>query len=878
MNAVLAAAITSGRGDATISGKVVHGGQPVAGATVTATRSQGDETLSELECHCDNHCGLRLLECGCPEAAEQLRALVAERRGEVVPVARTHSAADGTFTLTGLEPGTVALWADDRALGTTFAQSVAVGSSTAEITYGDGFAIEGSIKLDTGAPVPGAWVTAIHPEHSRFFDAVADGEGHFKLGPLPPGRYSVVAGAAGLLTGQARASKDSESHLVINLARPQALDGVVLLEGKPVGGVAVHLEGNHRKRDVMSAADGSFRFSALYPGSYELSGRKGTLGAYANAEASEKHEGPVKLELHDGTELTGVVKTNTGAPIGGSHVSLSAEEHSSGVWADAEGRYQLQGVSGANATLRASATGYSERREHLSLEGGQMRHDVTLTPEATVAGTVIGPAGTPVDDAIVRAVASSGGTEERPWLRASATGQSSDGGAFLLHGLEAGSYRLTVTHAEYRGATLETSAPAAGLRLTLEAGETLIGEVVGPAGTPESVEIFATSRGAAGGDTFRSGLSDATGHFTLHGLWLEPYTVTAHRTDDSAKAVAKLTIARGENHVRLQLEETLTIEGTVVRADGGPLPRMMFLSANGPNGSYADARINTDGTFALKGLRPGEHKLMVAGAEDEELATVKAGTKGVRIVLGSTTITGRVVARNGKTPASFHVNGSTYNDPSGKFTLRVPQAGEVEVTVYADGYLPVSRRAVVEKNQTIDIGEVVIGEGRDVRIEVVSMQGEPLDRADVWLNSEWTNNGGASGFTDKSGVLILHGVNGAATLMVNHPTHAPAVVELGETDTGKKVSLEAGGSLQIHVTDAAGKPRRVWLHLTETGGPAAHGYDASTNAAGDYLGEGMTPGTWLVTALDEDGSQGTGTATLENEKRQRLELKLGAGH
>ena len=111
-NALLTAQLPPAKGDRVIRGRVLGLDGPVEGAVVVASNDGGEEVLSDLPCRCDSRCGQKLLECGCDGAAVQLVELVLERRGEAPPVARATSAADGSFTLKGLEEGTFALWAE----------------------------------------------------------------------------------------------------------------------------------------------------------------------------------------------------------------------------------------------------------------------------------------------------------------------------------------------------------------------------------------------------------------------------------------------------------------------------------------------------------------------------------------------------------------------------------------------------------------------------------------------------------------------------------------------------------------------------------------------------------------------------------------------
>lgn len=882
MNAILTQPLRAQTGDGVVRGRVVSAGQPVGGATVTATRSD-HEALSELDCHCDNACGRKLLECGCGEASEQLKALVAERGGEVVPVGRTLTAADGTFALSHLDPGLVSLWADSRALGTALSQNVAVGGGAVVIELGAGVKLTGTVTID-GTPAPAnAWVTAIHGEQSRFFDVLTGAGGTFAIGPLPIGIYSLVAGAPGALSGHEHLRKDAATtKLEIALFTPRAATGRVELDGKPIAGVAVKLDGNHRKSEATTAPDGTFRFADLRPGKYELLVLKGSLRADATVRVPAKGDpAPALLTLAEGARVAGTVRGPDG-PVAGAQVTVYSLGREAAAKTGADGAFELNAFPSRGANLRTAADGFIDDRQSIDLVGGEVaRVAVTLVPEVTIAGAVVDEAGAPIAGAGVSAARDAPrpapdedddeGVED-PVGTVFAT--SGDAGTFVLKKMAAGDYLVTATHEDFVSASSRAPAPSAGVRLTLSAGLVLTGETVTEAGAPVAARVSAW--GLASHDS-RQATADTAGSFRLKGLVEGKYQLTATSPDGSTTEEVFVS-GRKQNPVRLVLQAFTRITGRVIDTGGNPVP-LVRIAAWSATGASGHATSTEDGTFELLKLRAGEYEVSIIGPEYESpgVRKVRAGTTGLEFVLKpKASARGRVVDTRGVPLTEFSINAQRFANSEGTFTLPLGRSPELELTAAAPGYLGVKKRVRAD-GRDVDVGDIVLG-GRELRVRaLIAETGQPLTGADVWELSAWKEaRARPTALTGNDGWATLRGLPlSNAVVVVNHPTHASVRVPIADTDTEKVVQVPKGATLIVRLVDAAGKPAagEVGVQGADRGLPAV----MPTDKAGVARFEGMSAGKWSLTASAGRQLKGQATTELPHSGEVTVPITLVAG-
>lgn len=888
------------QGTLTIEGEVRGPGGPVAGAVVTATIARDGDVLSEVRCHCGNDCGERLLECGCGEAAGQLVALVAERRGETPPVARATTGADGRFVLGGLADGTYAVWAETGAAAGV-AEGVRPGAAAVIVGVDGGARISGKVARDDGTGISRAVVTAIHGRHGRFFDVLTGAEGAFTLGPLPDGDYTVVASSPGLLPARARVERGDRAKVRLELLAPRRLAGRVTLEGVPTGGVVVGLRGEHRKVELTTDAGGSFAFGALRPGEYQL---LATLGDRVAQEAvtvpRRRDVDDVTLALAAGVTVDGTVVDDTGAPIAGAKVRLDRRAPRPRMGAatattDGAGRFRFGPIAPGELELAASRDGYLPATDEEVRVAAVESRTVTLALQRArrIEGKVVDREGTPVAGAVVVASPRGQGSDVETSDR---TGTD---GAFGLD-LRGGGYALQITHELFRPGEASVEAPARGLVVRLEPGAGIEGEVLDEDGKPVRGAHVAVVAAAPQQDrAARRATTDARGRFRLGGLDPGTVFVIAQRSmaELAATAVARVEVPpEGAAPVRLRFEAGLALAGTVVDPDGAPLAGVKvwahgaernrgggfgeFLAAT----SQGQAESDDAGRFTIRGLRGGEH-LVTAGKEGFWQPTppprVRPGDAEVRVVLSRrAAVRGRVVGEGGAPLASARVNGRLPEEGDGRFSVPIAADGPLTLVFTAEGHAPLERSVDVTRAADLDLGDVTLGRGREVTGVVVDgVTGAPVPAARVTVvrdvpvvRFELDDRDTQVTVTGPDGAFAVHHAPDRSRLRVEATGYAPVSVTIPEVPGALRVALGRGGSLGVRVLRATGEPMaRVEVAAFTRDGAHRSG---KTDADGRWEAKALAPGRYVVFASADRSNPGLAGSAVDVADGERALVEL----
>ena len=278
-------------------------------------------------------------------------------------------------------------------------------------------------------------------------------------------------------------------------------------------------------------------------------------------------------------------------------------------------------------------------------------------------------------------------------------------------------------------------------------------------------------------------LTDGAGQVEFTGLKPGRYVVAAAvEVPGYVRTVRRLLelSTPGAQRVRLSLEPGLRLEGRVVDRSGKPLagaevrvaPLALADGSSNPQeleperfiqlNVWRSARgtglglaayfgdvptrppqtTGRDGRFVVESLAPGPHFVTAykdgyGFAEDvEEHGTrASAGERDVRVVLDFLgEMRGRVVHADGSPVTDFTVNGTPYHDARGTLLVPVQEIGEQEVLIRAKGRTGVRRTVNVREGEVVELGTVVMREGREVRVLVLDARtSQPVETVGVDL-------------------------------------------------------------------------------------------------------------------------------------------------
>jgi protocatechuate 3,4-dioxygenase beta subunit len=519
-------------------------------------------------------------------------------------------------------------------------------------------AIDGTVRDEAGAPVAAhvcgqAASRDLAAEDVRDPVCVTSGaDGRYRLSGLLPASYSVDAAAPGFIPASYRdASRRTrfdlgpgeERHDIDIVLQPGGVElaGVVNdIGGGPVEGAWVEATfamsvALHATARARSLADGRFRLWVA-PGYVMLIAR---ADGYADSWSSARAPGQtVEILLTPESTLSGrVVQVGTGAPVSGARVASagpgdwspdSVGDLGSVALADDQGRFRLTRLPpGRYKPVARSARGYGQARESVLLGLGQSTGGlvIELHPATAVTGRVL--------------VAGSEAPCPTSWVSLNDTKRERHlieaidrDGRIEIEGVLAGRYRVEIrcneflAEEEYPDVIVAAGEAQAEQRWTVSAGGRIRGTVRASEGAPVvNASVVAHPQAAQSNGLFGGGAAGvgADGRFELAGLAAGTYQVSVVAPDhpEMREPVLVTVSDGGDATVDIRFEAGGDMLGDVVDEKGRPVAGVTVVadaeSSGGTGGHMVisglgqSGRTETadDGSFALRGLRPGTYHL-----------------------------------------------------------------------------------------------------------------------------------------------------------------------------------------------------------------------------------------------------------------------------
>jgi protocatechuate 3,4-dioxygenase beta subunit len=576
---------------------------------------------------------------------------------------------DGSFTVDDVAPGTYTVEARAQGLAPGKVTGVRVVSAAitdaGPIVLERGMTIRGRVlAAGDDTPVTGAAVTVAVPSTIGFrFEppglgdaTITGGDGLFVVEGVAAGAHTVSVEHPDYSRAESRvAVKDGVDlpEVVVRLSKGGTITGTVRdADGEPVPDDRIMLlrGPGGDVRTAATGADGRYAFERVTPATYYVSrmGERGGFAATGMKSATVEEGRTVVVDFGDppAVRLEGLVLRGdervAGATLYFTRDGGGAGFEARSALSDAGGSYEV-GLPGGGTYGVTVQTG---RRGRF---GGGIGVVLTVPDEPEVtrdivlatsgfAGTVTDAGGQAVRGAMVvvehAVIDPAAAGEER------VTGAATDpSGAYVVEGLEAGSYRVTVSAPGFspaeRSVDVSDAEVTPGIDFRLAPGRMLRGRVVDPAGRGLA-DAFVVVLGAPARDT---SMTDVNGAFTVTAPSEGPVDVGVYAAGWAPAWRSGIVPREGEQttivvspggtiEIRLRGSDGRPVSGIQVQIAplGGAFPRtsMVFSTRQPPP-------TGPDGVAVADLLAPGAYEIQLPGRDvaPAQVTVTEGGTSPV---------------------------------------------------------------------------------------------------------------------------------------------------------------------------------------------------------------------------------------------------------
>ncbi len=592
---------------------------------------------------------------------------------------------------------------------------------------------------------------------------------------------------------------------------------------------------------------------------------------------------PVTITLEPSLTFSGVVLDGEGEPVPGADLGLTRTMAGGAggmsmmmvmtedATADADGRFEFDGLEPGKISISGSAPGFQETKiEGIEMVKGENREgfELSLTPGAVLIGQVLAPDGKPAIDAAVGIVKDGPEPEFGQGPGRTAT---DGGGNYRLENLPPGPVSIEATHDSYVRTVRDIDATEGinSLDLQFEGGQQVTGSVTGPDGAPvpgASVRLVSPGRRWGGPQTD----AGADGNFVLEGVSDGQYTLTAG-AEGFAPPEEKIPVqvtGHPVSGLAVRLQATAVITGSVTGVDPSDYPKVE-VNGFGGSGQFGDSRVDSEGRYRIEGLGAGTYNLRGSigrsGDQAEAQAVLEPGqqeavadlafgqgvTLSGKAFLGEQPFTGAMVAASG-TDVSHTGYGETEGDGSFRLSGLKPGNYNVQIRQWKTG---ISHEESVEIKSSREI---------ELRIPTATVGGTVVDSADrrplagVRVSLAPPDGSVETFFGDRSAVTDLNGrftvgnvADGSWTVWATKKGYATdrreIRLQIGSGPDDIRITLDPTEGLALEVRFPTGAiPDSVRAAVLDNAGRTMNSGSYATGENGSLRLSSVPRGSWDV--------------------------------
>jgi protocatechuate 3,4-dioxygenase beta subunit len=845
-------------------------GQPIAGARVTLTSVESVEARRT-----------RLLS-ATPDPVALVSAQT-DSKGNFTLESPKEPTVDLRIALRGYEPQQRRVERDED-IGAVVLQKVELKN--------------GTVKAN-GKPVANA-VVAIGYNNAEYL-AKTDEQGRYEAPDPKRARVIVVLHPDyAVLEEIATGISGNIGTLDRTLSTPAKLTGKVVREDgtTPVAKATIYVDGWPLG---VSNDDGTFSASRANAKWTTVTAQTSTLVG-TRAQGS----GALTIRAAKAATVTGrVLDSKTKVPVAGATARLNARGggfRQNDTWwgaiTDAKGNYTINAAPGTYS-INVTHPAYSMSNGDVNLVAGQSSSkELVVSPLARVSGVVLNDEKKPVVAASISTQDTREGMDMpmRVMNMFGAPSVSGPDGRFSARVRVDTDLKLKATKKGFPPATSDSIKLAPGERrtnlvLSMPSGIAVTGKVTDHDGAPLSgVAVTSTptptgqrgmmQRMIMGGFNFGND-DDAvkTGSDGTYTIRVNEGTndFAFRREGFSTKNIRSKPIAIGNNNtIDVTLDPSVEITGRVTRGGVG-VAGVSMLSLSFGDGDSSDTTTGPDGSFTLRGLSPGNVRLMLRKEDemvnDQRSLTAPAKDVAIELPVG-TTVSGRVVDKSTHKPITqFQVGVSTSRSGGGMMMLAPPMlrsmtsddgsfsidnvpVGAINFVASAPGYSTSRMNLNAEEGKPIRGLEVELDTGVKLVGKVTGPDGTPLSDASVTIGIM----GGGMGMninrmtdkrtvTNSSGEYEIEALDpGEETVSITHSKYLPErkTVELKGREVRLDVQLSAGSRVSgMVVTESGAAVAEADVEAMTAGGVPRRG---KTDASGRFDFDSLSPARYQFTA------------------------------